>query len=136
MATITPKALIKLEVLYIEENYNQAPEIINQEWLILGITADGKTFRPSDWAERLCGAIAQYNDGRLIYSDLAYPITRNGQIGVVVETKLKSENPVIYSFLMNFARDNRLKIISGREIPRPIKNPNTVQTKLPLRLVI
>ena len=136
MATITPQALIKLESLYIEENYNQAPETINQEWLILGITADGRTFRPSDWAERLCGTIAQYNDGRLIYSDLAYPITRNGQIGIVVETKLRSENPVIYTFLMNFARDNQLKIIPGREIPRPIKNPNTVQTKLPLRLVI
>ena len=28
------------------------------EFFILGLTSDGKQFRPSDWGERLCGAFA------------------------------------------------------------------------------
>ncbi|MBK7353542.1 MAG: DUF3579 domain-containing protein [Nitrosomonas sp.] len=135
MATIQSQTLINLEALYLEHYPNNNPEENVHEWLILGITADGRTFRPTDWAERLCGAIAEYNNGRLIYSDLAYPITRNGQIGIVVETLLRSENPAIYSFFMNFARDNRLKIISGREAHRSA-NPSAAQIKAPLRLVV
>lgn len=135
MATIQSKILANLDTLYLENSSKNCPEKEVYEWLILGITIDGRTFRPSDWAERLCGAIAQYNNGRLIYSDLAYPISRNGQIGIVIETLLKSENPAIYTFLMSFARDNRLKIISGREAPRPL-NTSFTQSNRPLRLVV
>lgn len=135
MATIQAKTLINLETLYLESSPNNTPEESIHEWLILGITVDGRTFRPSDWAERLCGAIAEYNNGRLIYSDLAYPITRNGQIGIVIETLLRSENPAIYSFFMNFAQNNRLKIIAGREAPRLV-NSSPTQNNYPLRLVV
>ncbi|HMU63099.1 MAG: DUF3579 domain-containing protein [Nitrosomonas sp.] len=135
MATIQSKTLAKLDTLYLENSSKNYPEEYFYEWLILGITIDGRTFRPSDWAERLCGAIAQYNNGRLIYSELAYPISRNGQIGIVIETLLRSQNPTIYSFFMDFARDNRLKIISGREAPRSL-NTNSTQNNRPLRLVI
>ncbi|MEI2657616.1 MAG: DUF3579 domain-containing protein [Nitrosomonas sp.] len=39
------------------------------EWLILGVTPNGRIFRPSDWAERLCGALAHYDShGRWVYS--------------------------------------------------------------------
>ncbi len=135
MVTIQPKKPINLEAFYLESSLDNFPIESVHEWLILGITTEGRTFRPSDWAERLCGAIAQYNNGRLIYSELAYPISRNGQIGIVIETLLRSENPTIYSFFMNFARDNRLKIISGREAPRSL-NTNSTQNNRPLRLVI
>lgn len=135
MATIQSKIVADLETLYLENSSKNCPEEHVYEWLILGTTTEGRTFRPSDWAERLCGAIAQYNNGRLIYSELAYPISRNGQIGIVIETLLRSENPTIYSFFMDFARDNRLKIISGREAPRSL-NTNSTQNNRPLRLVI
>lgn len=135
MVTIQPKKPINLEAFYLESSLDNFPIESVHEWLILGITTEGRTFRPSDWAERLCGAIAEYNNGRLVYSDLAYPVTRNGQIGMVIETLLSNENPTIYSFLMNFAQDNRLKIIAGRESPRPA-NFNLTQNNRPLRIVV
>ena len=135
MVTIQPKKLINLETFYLESSLNNFPVESVHEWLILGITTEGRTFRPSDWAERLCGAIAEYNNGCLVYSDLAYPVTRNGQIGMVIETLLSNENPTIYSFLMNFAQDNRLKIIVGRESPRSA-NFNLTQNNRPLRIVV
>ena len=39
------------------------------EFLIEGVTTEGKTFRPSDWAERLCGVMAAFgHDQRMQYS--------------------------------------------------------------------
>lgn len=34
------------------------------EFVILGITLDGKPFRPSDWAERLCGVMSAFGGDR------------------------------------------------------------------------
>ena len=35
----------------------------SQEVFIRGITREGRTFRPSDWAERLAGVMAQFRPG-------------------------------------------------------------------------
>jgi hypothetical protein len=32
----------------------------SKELFIQGVTLDGKTFRPSDWAERLAGVMSQF----------------------------------------------------------------------------
>ena len=85
-----------------------------QEWLILGVTADGRPFRPSDWPERLCGALARYEDGRLSYSQHARPVSRQGKSGVVVEAVLQQIDPEGFDFMMGFARDNGLEVIPGR----------------------
>ena len=38
------------------------------EIVIYGTTSNGKTFRPSDWAERLCGILSSFDKGnRLSY---------------------------------------------------------------------
>ena len=91
-----------------------------EEWLILGVTQDGRPFRPSDWAERVCGVLACFNNGRWVYSKHAQPVMRKGQNqpGVLVETVLKEINPTAYEFIMGFARENQLKIVPGREIIR------------------
>ena len=34
-----------------------------KEVFILGVTQDGRTFRPSDWAERLAGVMSQFRPG-------------------------------------------------------------------------
>jgi hypothetical protein len=34
-----------------------------KEVLIQGITLDGRTFRPSDWSERLAGVMGQFRPG-------------------------------------------------------------------------
>jgi hypothetical protein len=85
-----------------------------EEWLILGVTSDGRTFRPSDWPERLCGALARYEDGRLSYSPHARPVSRQGKAGVVVEAVLQVLDPEGFDFVMGFARDNLLEIVPGR----------------------
>ena len=87
-----------------------------KEWLILGITPDNRPFRPSDWAERLCGVLAGYKNERWVYSNHAHPVIRQGQIGVLVETVLKDINPDVYKFIMGFAYDNRLKVTPVREV--------------------
>lgn len=86
-----------------------------EEWLILGVTPDGRPFRPSDWPERLCGALARYEDGRLSYSQHARPVSRQGRSGVVVEAVLQQIDPEGFDFVMGFARDNCLEVIPGRE---------------------
>ena len=88
-----------------------------EEWLILGVIPNGRPFRPSDWSERLCGALASYdNHGRWVYSEHAQPIIHEGQMGVRIKTVLKNSNLGAYKFIMDFACDNQLKVVSRRKV--------------------
>ena len=85
------------------------------EFVIMGITQDGKTFRPSDWAERLAGCMSSFGgDGRLGYSPYCFPITSANVRCVVVDVRLKELEPMAHAFLLNFARDNDLNTRPGR----------------------
>lgn len=97
-----------------------------EEWLILGVTVDGRQFRPSDWPERLCGALARYEDGRLSYSQHARPVSRQGKVGVVVEAVLNDIDPEGFDFVMGFARDNNLEVIPGRNRVRAIVDASAI----------
>ena len=89
------------------------------EFLIEGVTADGKPFRPSDWAERLCGVMAAFgHDQRMQYSPYVYPVTRQGIRSVVVDLRLEQVEPMAYRFLLSFASDNELKTRDGRVADR------------------
>jgi hypothetical protein len=88
------------------------------EFVIQGITHDGKLFRPSDWAERLAGVMSSFGGGRLGYSPYCFPIGSNNIKCVVVSLQLKEIEPMAYTFLLNFARDNELQVRPGREVPR------------------
>jgi hypothetical protein len=85
------------------------------EFVIQGVTLDGKPFRPSDWAERLCGVMSAFGgDHRMQYSPYVHPITANGIRCVVVDKRLEQMEPMAYRFLLNFARDNELQVRDGR----------------------
>ncbi|MGQ0545958.1 MAG: DUF3579 domain-containing protein [Betaproteobacteria bacterium] len=85
------------------------------EFVILGVTLDGKPFRPSDWAERLCGVMAAFgNDHRMQYSPFVHPVTANGARCVVVDVRLEQAEPMAYRFLASFAKDNELQVRDGR----------------------
>ena len=85
------------------------------EFLIEGITTDGKTFRPSDWADRLCGVLAAFGgDHRMQYSPFVHPITAAGVRCVVVDVRLEEVEPMAYRFLLAFAKDNELQTRDGR----------------------
>ena len=90
---------------------------------IQGITQDGRTFRPSDWAERLAGVMSPFRPGgatpgsHLSYSPWCVPNTINGIKCVVVHVDLKEAEPMAWDFVMHFARDNRLQVAEACLIP-------------------
>ena len=85
------------------------------EYVIQGVTLDGKPFRPSDWAERLCGVMSAFGgDHRMQYSPFVHPVTANGVRCVVVDVRLEEIEPMAYRFLLAFAKDNELRVRDGR----------------------
>ncbi|MFN3593345.1 MAG: DUF3579 domain-containing protein [Thiobacillaceae bacterium] len=90
-----------------------------EEYVIRGETQQGRKFRPSDWAERLCGLFATTGpDLRTCYSPHVFPVNREGMVCVVVSKRLQTEDPMVFKFLMDFARDNDLQVVAGRRTPR------------------
>jgi hypothetical protein len=89
------------------------------ELVILGLTLDGQPFRPSDWAERLCGVMSAFGgDHRMQYSPYVHPVSSNGVRCVVVDVRLEQIEPMAYRFLVSFAKDNELKVRDGRVAER------------------
>jgi len=85
------------------------------EIVIVGVTRNGQTFRPGDWAERLCGCMSLFGkDQRINYSPYLKPIIAAGIKRVVIERRLQETNPEAFSFLMSFAHDNELQVREGR----------------------
>jgi hypothetical protein len=90
-----------------------------REIVILGITESGATFRPSDWAERLCGVMSLFGeDQRISYSPYLRPVISQGVRCVVVDARLDQVNHAAFEFLMGFVCDNELQVRRGREEPR------------------
>jgi len=89
-----------------------------RQFLIHGLTTDGQTFRPSDWAERLAGAMSCFRPegvqggiGAYIgYSPLCVPRVIQGVKCVIVSEALQGVEPMAWDFVMNFARDNHLRL--------------------------
>jgi hypothetical protein len=96
---------------------------------IYGITRDGRTFRPSDWAERLAGVMAQFRPpgasvaGRPIaYSPWCIPTVRNGVKCVIIHIALRDYEPMAWDFVTGFARDNGLQMWPDESRPSSISN--------------
>lgn len=86
------------------------------KFIIKGVTADGRKFRPSDWAQRLVTAVAVPGPGRHIrFHPKVSMSTVDGVDCVVVDAGLEQEEPLLFAFLINFGRDNRLEIVEVRE---------------------
>ena len=68
---------------------------------IQGITLDGRTFRPSDWAERLAGVMSQFRPGgarpgsHLGYSPWCVPTTLGSVKCVVVHSDLQARKALL-----------------------------------------
>ncbi len=94
-----------------------------KEVFIQGVTRDGKTFRPSDWAERLAGVMSQFRPGgkqpgaHLSYSPWCIPQVINGVKCVVVHTDLRDYDLMAWNFVMGFARDNDLQVVEACLLP-------------------
>jgi hypothetical protein len=90
----------------------------SREFFIQGRTRDGRPFRPSDWAERLAGAMSCFRPdggggpGAFIgYSPYCVPRIVDGVKGVLVSEAVRELEPMAWDFVMNFARDNELVVV-------------------------
>jgi hypothetical protein len=98
-----------------------------KEVFIQGITHAGKTFRPSDWADRLAGVMSPFRPGgpqpgsHLSYSPWCVPNVINGVKCVVVHVDLREAEPMAWDFVMGFARDNDLQVAEACLLPDPPK---------------
>lgn len=100
------------------------PKTPPREFFIQGITSDGRQFRPSDWAERLCGVMSQFRPegsggphAHLQFSPYVRPTLLNGVKSVVVNEALRDLEPLAYHFVISFAKDNDLQIIDACPLP-------------------
>jgi hypothetical protein len=92
-----------------------------RQYYIQGVTLDGRTFRPSDWAERLAGAMSSFRPGGsaggigayIGYSPYCVPRVIEEVKCVIVSEALKDIEPMAWDFVMNFARDNGLKVVEA-----------------------
>jgi hypothetical protein len=83
-------------------------------FIIIGKTRDGKKFRPSDWAERLCGVMSAFGaEKKMKYSPYVGPGDYDGNKAVFVDGRLGEVEPMAYRFIVNFAQDNDLQILDG-----------------------
>ena len=85
-----------------------------KQLVIHGVTESGSRFRPSDWAERLAGVMAQFRPpgsvaSHITYSPYVLPLVIEGVRGVAVDQRLRDLEPLAYKFVLDFARDNHLK---------------------------
>lgn len=91
----------------------------DNEIIIQGLTSAGRTFRPSDWAERLSGSLSTFGeDHRMSYSPYVRPTTLNGVKCVIVDKELQRTQPASYAFVLGFARENDLQVIDP-SLPKP-----------------
>jgi hypothetical protein len=97
------------------------PVVKPRRVFIQGLTRDGQAFRPSDWSERLAGAMSSFRPGgprigmsaHIGYSPYCVPRVVDGVKCVLVSEALKDVEPMAWDFVMNFARDNGLRLIEA-----------------------
>jgi len=77
--------------------------------ILKGITHEGSKFRPSDWAERLCGNLCTFRNRRMYYSPLLRPAVIDGIKCVIVDSKLHDEHAEILQDVIRFAHKNDLQ---------------------------
>ena len=98
-----------------------------REFFIQGITLAGKTFRPSDWSERLAGALSSFRPmsgsggigAHIRYSPFCVPRVIEGIKCVIVSEALRDLEPMAWDFVMHFARDNELQVVEACLLPDP-----------------
>ncbi len=93
---------------------NESAQNSDKKMIIYGVTADGRTFRPSNWADRLAGVVSHFrpktNQSSLHvrYSPWCMPALKDGKRCVVVDFILRDQHPQAWEYLLNFAKENNL----------------------------
>ena len=94
-----------------------------KEIFIQGVSAEGKVFRPSDWAERLAGVLSSFRPGgakpgdHISYSPWCVPTSIGGVKCVIVQAALRDAEPMAWDFVINFAADNEMIVSEACSLP-------------------
>ncbi len=84
---------------------------VKKKIIIEGVTEEGQQFRPSDWAERMSGSLCTFGSShRIVYSPLLQPMVKGGNKCILMDPSLKESNPSLFKSIMEFARENKLKV--------------------------
>lgn len=84
--------------------------------VIRGVTSDGRTFRPSNWAERLAGVMSPYRPramrqgDHINYSPWCMPGTDGNVRCLVIDAELRERFPQAWAYVEQFARENDLQV--------------------------
>jgi hypothetical protein len=90
--------------------YQSNPHV--RSWIILGVTKDDRTFRPSNWAERLCELAITFDDrGLFRYSKDLHPIHFKGSPAVRVSRAFMIESPEIWQQISFFVGLHDLQFV-------------------------
>lgn len=77
--------------------------------IVQGRNKHNETFRPSDWAERLCHMSTVFaHDDKNLTNTMIVPCVINGVKCLRVDHGLQTHNPLFWSFVTSFAYDNDL----------------------------
>lgn len=107
----------------------------SEEIIIHGTTSKGKVFRPSDWAERLCGILSSFtkDNRRLSYSEWVQPVLLDKIRSVAINPQLAEINPPMFRFLMDFAADNDLRVMKCDELLAEQNQNKSPKTEIKVR---
>ncbi|MBI1174625.1 MAG: DUF3579 domain-containing protein [Sideroxydans sp.] len=88
------------------------------EFVVQGITMEGKVFQPADWAEQLYGRLARGGSagGRVVYSSYMRAIVADGVSSLVVRAALKEVDAKAFDTIKQFVADNHLVVRAGRGV--------------------
>ncbi len=85
------------------------------EFVVQGITVDGKVFERPEWAEQLCSLLGTTGpDGRALYSAYVRPVVIEGVSSVVVRVGLQLVDEKAFDMIKRFIAENRLQVRAGR----------------------
>lgn len=105
------------------------PVLVPRQLVIQGLTSSGQVFRPSDWAERLAGAMSCFRPGggrggvgaNVGYSPYCTPGAMGNIKCVMVNEKIRTIEPKAWDFVMSFAKENDLQVIEACLLPETKK---------------
>ena len=105
----------------LNDDYNDNEICYLDELIIEGMTVDGKKFRPSDWVDRICGMLAGFKQQKVTYSAYLRPLVYRGINCVALKKDMEEALPDIFTFIMQFATDNKLLVVDCAKFKHQIK---------------
>ena len=107
-------------------NFDEQDICYLDELIIEGITTNGTKFRPSDWVDRLCGMLADFDNQKMSYSPHLRPLIYKNMNCVAIKKSLQDKSPNVFKFLLQFASDNNLIVVDCAKFKKQISESETI----------